>query len=88
MTRDVKVKCNVHILFNDGDEDDVSVVCEGTASVEQELYGSDMDGNRGVWETFIDDEEYDVADLEEKLHEEYPDMKSYKVNSCEFEDYE
>jgi hypothetical protein len=88
MITKVKVKCEVDIIFNNGEEDSVSVVCEGTANIERELYGSDMDGNRGVWQTFIEDEEYDEDDLRYKLEEEYPDMESYKVTSCEFEDYE
>ena len=88
MTQKVKVRCEVDITLENGDEQSVVIICDGTANIERELYGSDADGNRGVWQTFSEDEEPDTDSLEEALFDLCPEYESYKVTSCEFEDYE
>lgn len=81
-----RFKVTVNVYIGDDYELTEFVTCDGYANFSRELYGSDMDGNRGVWTTFVEDEELDIIDLEEVLNDKFPDMVTYKIIEYKIDD--
>lgn len=84
--------CNVSVIITlkNGEIEfrDYEVSCDATVS--KERYGEDIDGNRGVMTTFVDDVEVDIAELEEEIFSEFEredvDRYDYEVDEIDIDE--